>query len=672
MSLCLGSDKPVHTDGLQIWLSAEKVKSKTDLFLSTMPNVIDSRYAARQSQIKHRPLFIRDYVEHRPAVSLSDMRGFNFGHLTPTQEIKLYVGYYHKVTGKRTSFRIETFDYDDILAENIKNGFVFAVYDGILAFYGRPGQTATFAELLVYTEKLTEKQDKQIKGYLKARHSLRNDSRHIRSNAAISLASDFASNVVKLSDETLIAAAEIKESRRFKEQSSVELFRSYDHGEKWSQTITQILEAGKDDSHTKPYMYRNPSETIFFIYNKASENGYKIACKSSDDDGFHFSKEFELKNSLSEKPYTIADKILFTGTPAFIIKQQKTPIKLLLAEGIDSANNAANVNWQIRSDLHKSIGITPSSMTTAAFTNYGLKTYCFYSNDEGFIMQSSTEDGKQWTEPKKVRTESARLRNPNSTPLFLETIKNDIYLFFRNQPELKDTSRDTVWLTKGVMKDEQLTWNCPEPVFYSNEFFGSEQMEINSVILSQGKLKAGISCAGSIYFCPVEQLSLSEIVPLGVGVLELKDDFLKQQYYSIPPLPSLVTGSIVIDMNIKESVTDEDRLIFKIGDSSGRIVFFAEDNRFGLFVKDGDYSAVLKTSKFDGTDKRRLTIQFDGKVDIMRIFIDGKMTDWDNEGGQSWSYFPTSIDEIETNEKLFMPSETHRYLSRLGIHYIED
>lgn len=672
VAMVFGESQDIPYEGIQVRLVADSVKSTTDFFLATMPNTSNTRYAVNQIKIEYRPLYIKDFVEHKPAVSLSDMRGFAFGALRPTTETAVYVGYYYEEQGSQPEFRIETFSPEDVLAKTAKNGFVLGIYDGMLAFHGQPGYTAAFSEFIMYGRKLTEGQDKQIRSYLKARYNLRNDSRHLRNNPTI-IHSNLLniSNVVNGKEKTLICGAAIVNTEKRGKKKSVDLVRSYNSGGKWSRTIGRILEHEQTSEDVESFMYVSSTGVIYFFYCKsATDGGYKLVCKYSIDEGYNWSEDKFIDQTYSSLKMNITTSFMLKKSVAFAVKRKGGSTILLLSEEIAYTNDPKDIKWDVCSKVGQAISIDGAVADNVALASYSDNLYCFFNTDDGFILQtSSIDNGQNWSEPHKVIVDGFELRNPAQADLFSYTDTSGIILCFRNRPQISPSQSDTVWTTRADFKNGQLEWNCPQIAFYSREFNEDATIDINSITRTDETLNSSITCGQAAYFCLFNDVTISDIVPQGAGVFELKDNYDKQESYSIPPLPSLLTNSFLIEMDATEYMLEDDQLIFKIGDEERKLVFFTENRRFGLFITDGKNSAVLKTTRFTESTKRRLIIEFDGKADIMRVLVDDSMTGWDINDSKGWAYFSAEIEQLTDSEELFIPFGVHKCISKLSVHY---
>ncbi len=662
-------------DNLQIWLQVDSVGSNSDFFLPSMRNMSNKRFAVNQVDLKYRPLYIRDFIQHRPAICLSDSRGFAFGTLRATEETAIYVGYYHEVAGRAAEFRIETFGPDDILDKTSKNGFVVGIYEGMLGFHGEPGYSSAFAEFIMYDRTLTAEQDRQIRSYLMGRYGLTFDSRYVRNSPAILLGSAASlSNVVTLKNKTMVCAAGVKQTEKRREQITLDLIRSYNHGGKWSQTIGQVLDADEYLMAAEPSLYMTSSGVLYCFYGEKQPDGrYKAAYKYSLDEGYNWSKVFYILNVVSDNAIRVAAPVLIGGQSIFCVSSSISSPILLISLNIDKETDPKNIIWKISTkpvDAVKAAGNAVFESVSLVVHKQDL--WCFFGSTDGFVYQTvSADGGGAWSPVKKATYVSGRdLRNPDMFKPYPFIAGGKLMLCFRNLPAAGSPQRDTIWLSEAVVDGDVLKWSQPRVCVYSREHSGDASMQISYAVISDpGMINAAVMCGDSAYFSQVNMGG--SVSPVGIGVLELKEGAFEDEFYNIAAVPSLIDGRIIINVDTAFNTLNDDVLLMRIGEDKNKIVLFTEKNRFGLYITDGYKSAVFKSIRYDTAAARSLMIDIDGSADIMRILVDGVSSAWDEGEGSAWVYFSAEIGRIMEEGQLFIPRSSHGYIKKLSLHYPE-
>ncbi len=669
---CFSAD-PIPLDNLQMWLQVDSVDSSTDSFLATMRNMSKRRFAVNQVELQYRPLYIKDFIQHRPVVALSDSRGFAFGTLRATTEAAVYVGYYHEVIERPAEFRIEVFGPDDILAQTSKNGFVMAIYDGMLGFHGEPGYSSAFTEFIMYDRTPTPEQDRQIRSYLMGRYGLCFDSRYIRNGPAILVGNTVSlSNIVKLKNMTLVCAAGVKQTERRRTLVNLDLIRSYNDGERWSQTIGQILNSDEYLSASMPKLYISSTGVLYCFYGeKQSNEQYKAAFKYSVDDGYNWSKVSYIDNVVSKTALKFTGHISIDGTTFFCVSSSLKPPVLLVSSNIDREMDPKNLLWKVSGKLGDAVKAADKAvLESAVIAAFQKKIFCVFNSADGFIYQTSSADrGDVWSPVMKAAAvDGSSLRNPGNFPPYLFSTGDELMMCFRNSPKPLPPQRDMIWLSKAVADNDGLRWSQPRVGIYSKEYSDDASMQMaGAVISNEGVLNAAVMSGDNAYFT---QAKFDEIMPpVGIGVLELKDAPSADEYYKIPVIPSLLDGRIVIDIDTANNTLDNDMLLLRIGEDKNKIVLFTEKGRFGLYVTDGYKSAVFKSVQYDKQAAYNLVVDIDGTADIMRILVDGSSAAWDDGEGSAWVYFSEEIERITEDERLFIPQNSRAYIKKLSLHY---
>ncbi|MFI4911432.1 MAG: hypothetical protein ACIAQZ_07170 [Sedimentisphaeraceae bacterium JB056] len=665
--LACAADQLVPTENLKIWLVADSVESSTDSFLSTIPNKSNSRYAANQIKIEYRPLYIKNFIENRPVISLSDMRGFSFGALRATTETTVYVGYYKEVHGQDTEFQIVKFEPDDILAKNQKAGFVLGIYNGMLSFHGKPGYSAAFTEFLMYDHLLTSEQDEKIRSYLRARYNLKNDKRYLKSNTLIGADGIIdVSNTVSLANKNMICAVAWVNNERVVPKKSVDLLRSYNYGEKWSKTTIRILGSEEFTGSISPFMYLSGSDILYFFYSKSDSGRKRIAYKFSDDNGYSWSEEILLDVSESVGDISIYQSIHFNGETLFLLKDSVNGPAILRSADIATSLKPNSVTWKLERIDSETLGSDVAG--SISMLSHNGNVYCFFTDEDDFLKYISLIDGKDWSDPKKISNGDSYFRNPQKEGIYAVSDSSGILIFFRNNTGLKEEHSDTIWVAKGVHDGEDFIWGCPQIATYNYSYDTESSIEIRSIVNVDNDIKAAFTNSDSAYFCLIGEIVNSDIAPKGVGNFELKGRYDHKNIYDLPSLPSLLTGSVIIDLDSKKEILATDSVIFKIGDDDKKIVFFVEDSRFGLYLKNGKMSSILKTEQYSEEKDRNVVIEVDGNANIMRILVDGSMSNWHEPPVGGWAYFSSEIGQFAGQNKLTIPLNMHNNINKLSIH----
>lgn len=665
-------DEVIPSKGLQMWLQADSVTATTDVFLATMRNMSNTRYAANQTEIKYRPLYIRDYIQNRPVVSLSDSRGFAFGTLRATEDMTVYVGYYHQVSDLPTEFRIETFNFADVQAQKSKNGFVMGVYDRMLAFHGEPGFKGAMCEFIMYDCKLTDEQDRQLRCYLNGRYSINFDRRYVK-NSPLILGDNIVgiSNAVQLKNKTYACAAEVVQLDKRRKRVSLELLRSYNYGQKWTLTIGTILEPDSYIPDVRPYLFVSKENVLYCFYTQRQEDEkFRIAFKYSSDEGYNWSAVIYPEPSLYSKAIEITS-ITENGAGIFVSASADGGAFVFAAKK-PAANEPQKIQLEPVYALTDIIESLPELVTESfSITSRDDKIYGFFSTKGGFIYRIVTADGaKSWKAAGKLGTaEGTLLRNsPKEYPLAFSA-DNNVYVLFRNCPKPFEQNRDVLWLTKLQNDDDKAVCSQPQMCFYSTEFAKPAALQLKSAVMfNDGKVNAVIRLNDQAYFGEVKTAS-EPAAKEQTALLELPQGLNGIESYDISALPSLLSGGFTINLETVNDILDEDGLILKIGEDAGRVVLFTENRRFGIFITDTWKSAVLKSCRFEKTDARSLKVVVDGASDTAALIVDSQTAGWDDGDGSPWIFFSEQLGVINDIEKIYIPVAVHDNIKSLSVYY---
>ena len=667
---CVQGAQDVPNENLQVRLVADSIKSTTDFFIAAMPNLSNSRYAANQTNIHYRPLYIRSFIEHRAVVSLADMRGFSFGTLRAPAETIAYLGYYYGTGSDETEFRIATFNSDDVAARTEKDGFTFGVFNGMLSIHGGHGYTAAFTEFLMYSRGVSETEDAQIRNYLNRRYRIRADRRHLRANpVVVSQNLIFASNATGFDDRTLVCAALVEDTQKRISTLSVDLLRSYNQGEKWSPAIGSIIEKDGAVADLEPFIYVNLEKAIYIFYCKPSDTGgYKLALRYSDESGYRWSEEFVVSEALSNNKMRVVKSFRFGEDMFFVVNRFSQPPFLLEAKNIMQAKTFAAIDWHCYQ-----LPIKDSDLSNFALAVYDEKLFAIYNDSNNSLWQMFTDSiSGDWSTPQKVQSDGFDLYNPISMPIAIEAYQDGFMMLFRNSKQASPESKDTLWLTKSTIKNGRSNWSSPQIAVYSSEYGLDASMKINSIETFDGVVKANITCGNASYFCPIDAYKPLYILPEGVGVFELKGKYAVKPDYEIPPLPSLLSGNVILGIEISGDLLKEQRRVFTIGDDECGLSFYVRDGSLGARIADGADVVVIKTAKLEVGKKHNVVIELDGKADIVRILVDGKMSSSAEDARQSWAYLPPEIDKLKDTGMIHFAEGSHYFVNRLGLHYKTD
>ena len=468
--------------GLLVRIKANDIMNNSDAFLSSIRNEQKTSISVQQTEVSKRPLYIKDYAQAQSAISVAEARSIRLRPIDKPSEFHLIIGYYTKqYEDEFPHFNIVNFTESNLA--NSRDGFSFVFENRSLLLSGEPGYDCAITELLYYNRKLSIEEMEEVLGYLDSTYYIRTDPRYANNGIKIDTESLFGvSNLLRLSDQTLLCFGVKEEVRIGIEHRKLETIRSYDSGNNWSSTSSTLNRA---------IFYKTPSVSLFQLdssntfaiilaKDKLSDlppleqesdnpefyNGIYIS--RSIDEGFGWSEMNKIESSVEIANVESISQSCLAGGNLYLLLERKGNVPILMSAPAYTSSVVDSKSWRY-DPLSQVLEIPPSITIKESSFNIGTdgeNLYITCASERGHLLLA--ESPVPPTPEAKVKVNVCRYPDDNYL------LSGDVKKTFINTSN-KNGKILLSQVQKGkkgayvllATEAEDGKWNQPELVLYS-------------------------------------------------------------------------------------------------------------------------------------------------------------------------------------------------------------
>ncbi|ARN57260.1 hypothetical protein [Sedimentisphaera salicampi] len=469
--------------GLLIHIKASNVKNNNDAFLSNLSNEQQTSIVAQQTKVNRRPLFIKDFAQSQAAISISSSRSIRFKPVEKPADYHIIIGYYIK-NYEQDYPDFKVLDFNSEKRENRKDGFSYVFENRTLVLRGEPGYDCAITELLFYNRKLRTSEHSKIFAEMKSKYYIRTDDRYANNGTKIDNESLYgSSNMIKLSNDTLMTFATKKASKAGMNYYRLETVRSYDGGENWSVTAATM---SQEKFYAKPYvslfqldvsntfalvLARDKVEDLPPLEQAKDDPKYArgLYVYRSPDEGFDWNSPTKINCDVEIETVTALSRGAVAGEYVYVLLDREDNVPLLATTESYTSSVTGQNEWTAQPvDQLMDIpsAVTPKSGSFNIASN-GDKLIISFSSEKGHLLYA--EIAEKPTLENKADAEVCRYPDNNyalmqgSVKTYYENTENMGEMFL-SQVEKAGKGAYVYLLTKAR---EEEGWNQPELLLYS-------------------------------------------------------------------------------------------------------------------------------------------------------------------------------------------------------------
>jgi len=486
---------------------------------------------------------------------------------------------------------------------------------------------------------------------------------------------------------------------------------SKDFGKTWSEPIEIESHDGPEASWGMPLMTESGRIYVFYDYNgdnvRTLPDGKIIRAdmlgwycyRYSEDNGKTWSERYRLPVRVTAcdrgnqwngkvqimwgigKPIVSDKSVYFGFTKLGKYMLDEGEGWFFRSDNILSEKDTEKIEWLMLPDgdyglRSPEFGSVQEEHNLVSLSNGDL--YCMYRTTTGYpICLYSRDGGHTWSKPVIATYGNGRpFKHPRACPRIWKT-KNGKYLFWFHNHGGKDfADRNPAWISGGVEKDGKILWSQPEILLYSHDlsnetgrFSYPDLIEQNGRyrVTTTQKTKASIH---EIDLSLLEGLwnqgNISEIAKEGL-VLSLNPVREKEI-----TMPSLTKDGFTFDLWIKFDDLSKDQVILDSSDKNGKgvLVSTTELGTVKIEFSDGKNTASWDCDQgiLDTKNPHHIVIIVDGGPDIITFVMDGVVCDGGKYRQYGWGRFNSSINDVNSSEKLKIAPSLKGKLESLRIY----
>jgi hypothetical protein len=402
-----GNSVEIPQDGLLVRVQAAQVRNNSDAFLTSISNLQRNGIIAQQTDVNKRPLFIKDYAQSQPAISVAGARGIRFRTIDRPAAYNLIIGFYAKSYDEEyPSFMTAVFN--ERTRANQQNGFSYVFENRSLYLTGEPGYDCAITELLFYNRRLGETELEDVLGNLESTYGIRTDARYADNGIKIDAESLYGfSNMLKLSDGTLLCFVVKKAMQSGLDYNKLETVRSYDSGRNFSSTSNTL---------SRVKFYNIPSVSIFqldaintfalvFARDELSDlpqmeqeaenpevyNGLYIY--RSADEGFEWIRHTKIDATIEKANVSSLSGAVVAGDMVYFLVNRNNNVPLLASAEADTTSVMSSSAWSFE-PINRVVEIPPSidpAMESFSLASDGETLHITYASQRGHILKAEAK-----------------------------------------------------------------------------------------------------------------------------------------------------------------------------------------------------------------------------------------------------------------------------------------